>query len=391
MKRRIFTPKTANPFFVMTILSVLLTLPISAFAQAGDDVAQLRRIGRTFAAIAEKASPAVVVLKVEASVREERSEIRRPSRFSPDGDRIIPQRQLRVDQPTVWAGRLDKRRRSTGLGFIVSEDGYILTNHHVVDRATKVAAELTDGRQLKVKIIGADPTTDVAVLKIDADDLAALELGDSDSLQAGDWVVGIVNSMGMGRTFSAGLVTAKGRSGLGIATIEEFIQTDLNMHLGDGGGPLLDLEGKVVGINAAVVGRQGGPGISLAIPANMAKFAYEQIVETGAVERGFLGVAFTDLTPKMAEALGLETTTGAVVTEVIADSAAAKAGVEKHDVITELNDIPIEFGPQLLHIVASLRPGEEVEVVVIRNGKRRTLTVTLGKRPSPEELKTDED
>ena len=233
--------------------------------------------------------------------------------------------------------------------------------------------------------MGADPAIDVAVLKIDADDLTALELGDTDEVSVGDWVVGITNSMGMGRTFSAGMVTAKGRTRLGMAAIEDFVQTDVILHPGDGGGPLLDLDGKVVGISTAIIGREQGLAISLAIPVNMAKFAYEQIVETGKVERGFLGVAFQDITPKLVKTLGLGTTEGVLVTNVISDSAASKAGIVRHDVIAGLNGVSIESGSQLLHLVASLKPGEEVEVVVVRSGKQQTLAVTLGKRPTARE------
>ena len=257
----------------------------------------------------------------------------------------------------------------------------MLTNNHVVDGATKVKAELADGRGFDVRVVGADAATDIAVVKIEAHNLPALEMGDSNALKVGDWVVGIGNALGMGRTFSAGLVTAKGRSKLGIATLEDFMQTSINMHVGDGGGPLLDLEGKVVGINTAFVGRERGTGISLAIPVNMAKSAYHQVVTTGGVERGFLGVAFVDIDAKLAKDLRLKTAGGVLVNEVVSDSAASKAGIKKYDVVAEFNSVPIESGQQFLHLVASLRPGTEVEVVVLRDGVRQTLTVTLARRP----------
>ena len=387
----ILTPKKANSFLIVTIFSVLLIVPISVFAQDDNGVAILRQIGRTFAAIGEKASPAVVVLKVDGSAPQERSEIRGPLRFSPDGRGIIQLDQPRVNPPTVRAGRLGTRRRSMGLGFIVSADGHILTNHNVVARASKINAELADGRQFEARIVGTDRAIDIAVLKIDADDLPTLELGDVDALSVGDWVVGISNSMGMGRALSVGMVTAKGRSGLGMADIENFVQTDIILHTGDGGGPLLDLDGKVVGINTAIIGREQGLAISLAIPVNMVESAYKQIIETGTVERGFLGVAFTEIDTRLAKGLRLEGARGVIVNAVVADSAASKAGVERYDVIAEFNGVPIESGQQLLHLVASLRPGQQVELVVVRGGKRQTLTVTLGKRPSPEEIGADED
>jgi serine protease Do len=282
-------------------------------------------------------------------------------------------------------------RQSRGLGFIVSDDGYILTNHHVVRRAGKVSAKLADGRTFEAKIIGTDQDTDIAVIKIDADNLSVLNLGNSDALEVGDWVVGISNAMGLGRAFSAGLVTAKGRSDLGLAALEDFIQADINMHLGDGGGPLLDLDGNVVGINTAIVGIERGSGISLAIPVNMVKHVYRQLVETGSVERGFLGVLPQDVDAKMVEAHGLETAAGALVIKVVESSAADKAGVMKNDVIVQFNGEPLESAWQLLHRVAALRPGKEVKVVVLRDGKHQTLTVTLGKRPSRRDRTFDED
>ncbi len=383
------TPKRANSLFIVTALAAILTGPTSAPAQGDDGVAALRRAGRTFAAIAEKASPAVVVLKIEGPTPPESSEARRRRGWMPDGrGRIELDDGVELPEGITDTAVVRRRtrpaaaRRSRGLGFIVSKDGFVLTNHHIVDGATKVTAELADGRDFRVRIVGADPTIDVAVLKIDADKLPALKLGDADAPGIGDWVVGITNSMGMGRTFSAGMVTAKGRGNLGMAAIENYVQTDIILHPGDAGGPLLDLDGEVAGISTAIVGREQGLGISLAIPVNMVKSAYEQIIETGKVERGFLGVAFTDIDARSAKALRLETTSGVMVSGVAPDSAASRAGVEKYDVVAKFNTVPIESGPQFLHLVASLRPGKVVELVVIRDGEPLTLTVTLGERPS---------
>ncbi len=397
MDSQTVTPKRANSLFIVTALAGLLAGPTAALAQDNDGIAALRRAGRTFAAIAEKASPAVVVLRTDTHLPREQSDGRQSRRPGPQGNRQ-PLPHDRLGDPgiisTAVVMRRERpllRRQSQGLGFIVSGDGYILTNHHVVNGATKVTAALADGREFEAKVVGADQAADVAVVKIDADGLPALKLADSDSLQVGDWVVAIGNSMGLGRTLCAGLVTGKGRSGAGIAEIEDYIQTNLNMHLGDTGGPLLDLDGKVVAINAAIVGRERGVGISLAIPVRMAKLAYEQIVETGTVERGFLGVAFQDITPRKAHTLGLETATGVIVTGVVADSAAQEAGIKRNDVIEQCNGLPVEPGSRLLQLVASLRPGQKVELVVVRDGKRQTLTVTLDKRPSGRERAPDDD
>ena len=225
-------------------------------------------------------------------------------------------------------------------------------------------------------------------MKIDEKNLPALKLGDSDALEVGDWVVGISNTMGLGRAFTRGLVTAKGRS-LGMATLEDLVQTSINLQIGDGGGPLLDLDGNVVGINLAIMGERG-MGISFAIPAGMAKDIYEQLIKTGTVERGFLGIALKDVDTEMAEALDLETTEGVVVQNIIKDSAAENAGIKKYDVLVEFNGEPIELASRFIIRVAALKPGTKVELVILRDRQRQNLTVTLGKRPSRQERTPDD-
>jgi serine protease Do len=380
-------------------LLVLLIGPSLAFTQGDNGVATLRQIGRIFAGIAEKASPAVVTLTVEKSTRRKQPGAKPWWKIGP-GDNILVQPLESSDDFWLYPDPLNPRPRlriptphqqSQGLGFIVSEDGHILTNHHIVDGARKIKAKLADGRDLTARIIGLDPETDVAVIKIDADDLPVLELGDSNALKVGDWVVGIGNPLGLGRTFTAGLVTAKGRSGLGLATFEDFVQTSINLHLGDGGGPLLDLDGNVVGINTAIVGIGRGSGISLAIPVNIAKVVYKQLTESGTIERGFLGVLPQDIDVKMAEALGLETAEGVIISKVVKNSAADKAGIKNNDIIVEFNGKPLESARQLLHRVAALKPGKEVNVVVLRDGKREVLAVTLDQRPPIQDRISDDN
>ena len=372
-----------NFMLVMSVLA-LLTAPAAAHARDDNAIATLRQIGKTFAAIAEKASPAVVVLIVDKPA---------PSgRPIEEELRIFLQRDKLPAPPSEPVGgpRSSSRRRSLqmlrfdryaeGLGFIVSEDGHILTCNHIVNDARKVKAKLADGREFEAEVVGTDPETDIAVLKIDAKDLPVLKLGDSKSLQAGDWVVGIGNSMGLGRTFASGLVTATGKK-LGLAAIEDLVQTSIDLQRGDGGGPLLDLDGNVAGINVATIGDTSSTGISFAIPAGMAKEIYEQLIETGAVERGFLGIAFREVNAKIAEAFDLEKPQGVIVSDVVEDSAAEKAGLRKNDILVEFNGKAIEPGGLLIS-VAELRPGTEVEVVVLRDGQRESITVTLGRRPS---------
>ena len=386
--------------FVILMLSmlVLLTAPVSSFSQDDNAVATLRQIGKTFAAIAEKASPSVVVLTVDKpaprgqlGATEQRIIIDRDGLPAPASEPVGEPRPLRPDPPYSRPGsiRIQKPlQRTQGLGFIVSDDGHILT-WNVVDNAQKVEAMLADGRKFEAEIVGTDPDTNIAVLKIDADELPVLKLGDSETLEAGDWVVGISNAMGLGRTFAAGLVTAKNRSGLGLMALENLVQTNINLQIGDAGGPLLDLDGNVVGINFAIMGERSG-GISFAIPAGMAKDIYEQLIKTGTVERGFLGIALKDVDDKIAEALDLEKIEGVVITNIIKDSAAEMAGLKRYDVLVEFNGKPIESAGRLIIRVAALKPGTQVELVVLRDGQRQNLTVTLGKRTQMQERKPDD-
>ena len=392
--------KTRAGSCVILVLSmlVLLTAPASAFAQDDNTIATLRQIGKIFAGIAEKASPSVVVLTVDKPAprgqfgeEQRRIVIDRDGLPAPPSEPLGEPRPPRPDWPNERSGsiRTQKfRQQARGLGIIVSNDGHILTCNHLVKDARTINAELADGREFEAEIVGTDPDTDIAVVKIDEKNLPALKLGDSDALEVGDWVVGISNTMGLGRAFTRGLVTAKGRS-LGMATLEDLVQTSINLQIGDGGGPLLDLDGNVVGINFAIMGERG-MGISFAIPAGMAKDIYEQLIKTGTVERGFLGIALKDVDTEMAEALDLETTEGVVVQNIIKDSAAENAGIKKYDVLVEFNGEPIELASRFIIRVAALKPGTQVELVILRDRQRQNLTVTLGKRPSRQERTPDD-
>ncbi len=369
------TPVGSCVILLLSLL-VLLTVPASVFAQDDNTIALLRKIGRTFASVAEKASPSVVVLTVDKPVPR--------GQLGTERRRIVIERDSRPS--SIRTHKFGQKAK--GLGFVVSDDGHILTCNYIVDGAKKIDAELADGREFEAKIVGTDPDTDIAVVKIDAKDLPALKLGDSDALEVGDWVIGMGNTMGLGLAFTRGLVTAKGRS-LGMVSLEDLVQTSINLQVGDGGGPLLDLDGNVVGINFAFMGERS-MGTSFAIPANMAKDIYEQLIKTGSVKRGFLGIALKDVDTKMAEALDLEKTEGVVITDIIEDSAAEKAGMKRYDVLVEFNGKPIESASRFILRVAVRKPGTQVDLVVLREEQRRNLTVTLGKRPSVQELKSDD-
>ena len=378
--------KENNNYSRLLIISTLLLLfstPFSALAADPDSIAALRQMGKAFSSIAEKASPAVVGLKAEKIVSQD-SQTYQDSPFGDDfyeyffGPRSPRQRspQRRPQQPQTVLGS----------GFIISSDGYILTNNHMVEGSEKVTVELAGGKKFTAEITGTDPDSDIAVIKIDADNLPYLELADSDTLEVGEWVLAIGNPLGFSHTVTAGIVSAKGRS-VGLANIENFIQTDAAINRGNSGGPLLNLEGKVVGMNTAIYGATGNIGIGFAIPVNIAKHAYKQIREGGSVARGYLGIWLEDLA-EYATALDLDKDTkGALIKDVIEGSVADKAGLKRYDVVVEFDGQTVEKSNQFLNRVAMLSPDTKVEVVVLRDGKRKTFNIKLGKRPPEAEIR----
>ncbi|HUU17467.1 MAG TPA: Do family serine endopeptidase [Sedimentisphaerales bacterium] len=372
---------------ISTVFLLLFISPLAVFAQVPDSIATLRQMGKAFAYIAEKASPAVVSLKSERTVTREYPSMQDMPFGEPFSDPFEFFFRRRSPRQRPQQRQYQEPRTAQGSGFIISADGYILTNNHMVEGAEKVEVELTDGRQFTAKIIGTDSDSDVAVVKIDARDLAYLELADSDTLEVGEWVLAIGNPLGLSHTVTAGIVSAKGRSGFGLAELESFIQTDAAINFGNSGGPLINLDGKVVGINTAIAGSTGNIGIGFAIPINMAKHAYEQLVESGTVERGFLGVVVMDLTSETAPFFGLEKNAkGVLIPEVTEGSAADKAGIKHNDVVLELNGKPVESRDAFRNQIAMFKPDSQIQLVVWRDGKRKPLTVKLDKRPPTEEI-----
>ena len=368
---------------VSALCLLFLLAPLSASAEDQESISALRRMGKAFSSIAEKASPAVVSLSVEKRATRSFRQSPRGNPFgSPFEDDIYEFFRRRSPQQRSPEPRVQKAQ---GTGFIISSDGYIFTNNHMVGDAEKVTVELSDGRKFRAEIIGSDDQSDIAVIKIDAKNLPHLELADSDNLEVGEWVLAIGNPLGLSHTVTAGIVSAKGR-GIGLADVENFIQTDAAINFGNSGGPLLNLDGKVVGMNTAIVGATGNIGIGFAIPINMIKRAYEQLRAGGEIERGFLGVGMDELTPAMAASLGLKKgTRGVTVVSVVPDSAAEKAGLQLLDVVIELDGEPVEKQMDLLNRIAILEPGTKVDLVVLRNGKRKEFSIKLGKRLSLEE------
>ncbi|MBV9106926.1 MAG: DegQ family serine endoprotease [Verrucomicrobia bacterium] len=268
-----------------------------------------------------------------------------------------------------------------GSGVIVSADGYILTNNHVVNNANEIQVALNDGRQFTAKLIGSDPKTDVALIRIKADNLPALTLADSDKIEVGDVVLAIGNPFGIGQTVTKGIVSAKDRTTSGDLD-EDFIQTDAAINPGNSGGALVDTEGRLVGINSAILTRSGGnQGIGFAVPSNLCRWVMDSLVKNGRVERGLLGVVIQNLTSDLAAAFKLDRATGVLVGDVSPGGPADKSGLKSGDVITQFNGQPVENASQLKLRVAESVPGSKVQLGVSRNGENKTFEVTLGNLP----------
>jgi serine protease Do len=284
-------------------------------------------------------------------------------------------------QPGGGRGRQMMRQppqEGLGSGVIVSTDGYILTNNHVVHDADTIRVTLADGRELTAKVVGTDPQSDLAVVKIDAKDLPAITFADSDKIEVGDRVLAIGNPFGIGQTVTSGMVSALGRATLGL-DYEDFIQTDAAINPGNSGGALVDVQGRLVGVNTAILSRSGGfQGIGFAIPSDLARNVMEQLVQNGKVIRGFLGVSLQDMTPELANAFKLSERSGALVADVVPNSPAAKAGLKSGDIITKFADKPVTDSRHLKFTVANTAPGSDVSVQVRREGKTEDLKLKVG-------------
>ena len=269
-----------------------------------------------------------------------------------------------------------------GSGVIVSAEGYLLTNNHVIEGADDIEVQLTDGRSARAKLIGTDPESDLAVLKIELDRLPSIAFGDADQLQVGDVVLAIGNPFNVGQTVTSGIVSALGRNQLGISTFENFIQTDAAINPGNSGGALVDAAGNLVGINTAIYSRSGGNlGIGFAIPTTAARLVMDSLIRDGAVTRGWIGVEPRDLTPEMAQSLKLPVKSGVLITGVLSNGPASAGGVRPGDVVTRVADQPVENTAQLLSAVAGLKPNAQAVVGVQRGDRALDLTLTVAQRP----------
>ena len=279
------------------------------------------------------------------------------------------------------------KQSGLGSGFITSQDGYILTNNHVVANADKIKVTLQDKREFTAEVVGTDPKTDVAVIKIKAEKLPVAPFGDSDALEVGDWVVAIGTPFGLSQTVTAGIISAEGRSNIGINDYENFIQTDAAINPGNSGGPLVNINGEVIGINTAIFSRSGGyQGIGFAIPINMAKSVQESLITKGKVIRGWLGVMIQPVAPEIVKQFSLpEGTTGTLVGDVLKGGPAEDSGLRRGDVIVEFDGKPIDSPTTLRNIVADTEVGKNVDVMLFRDGKKQTLQVKIGEQPGEKE------
>jgi len=275
-----------------------------------------------------------------------------------------------------------RRTSSLGSGVIVSANGYILTNHHVVEAADEVEVALVDGRKTKASIIGSDPETDLAVLKVKLEDLPAITFGQSQQVKVGDVVLAVGNPFGVGQSVTMGIVGALSRSQVGINTFEDFIQTDAAINPGNSGGALTDTIGNLIGINTAIYSRTGGSlGIGFAIPIHTAKQIMEQIIQSGGVVRGWLGVSMQDMTEELAESFNLDHAVGTLIASVLREGPADKAGIKPGDILIAVNGKSVKNSAEMLNLVAALPPGETVTVTVIRNKQEKSIPVKVGVRP----------
>ncbi|WP_144391458.1 DegQ family serine endoprotease [Pleionea sediminis] len=312
----------------------------------------------SLAPMLEKANPAVVNIATSATIET-------PLTRDPFFGFLIP-------------GQRQRQANSLGSGVIIDADkGMILTNHHVIHGADEIQVTLEDGRELNAKVVGSDEETDVALLQVEANDLIAIPLGDSDALRVGDFVVAIGNPFSLGHSVTSGIVSAKGRSGLGIERFEDFIQTDAAINPGNSGGALVNLNGELIGINTAILGPKGNIGIGFAIPINLAKTITQHLVDYGEVRRGLIGIAVQELTPSLARALRVKDNIGVVVTEVSPDSSAAKAGIQTTDILLSVNGRKLKTPSDLLNQEGLLPAGSKITLEMIRDNKPLSIDLTL--------------
>jgi len=388
------TARNFNPFqhylFKTFLILFLGCFWVSIVTASENSIDNWRSLGSNFASIVKKVSPAVVFIRVEQNVENNSAfnDTTRPPNdpfnlYNDDFMRRFFGQQFQQRQ----APRQQQQIVGQGSGFIMSQDGYILTNNHVAGKADRITVKLQDGREFAAKLIGADDHSDVAVIKIKAQGLPSVRLGNSDDLEVGEWVLAIGNPFGLSHTVTAGIVSAKGRSSIGIADYEDFIQTDAAINPGNSGGPLINLNGEVVGINTAIFSKSGGyMGIGFTIPINMVKAIRDQLIADGKVTRGYLGVSIQNLTPELAKSFGLKNHDGILVADVMKKSPAEKGDMKQGDVILKLRGKAVQDTDKFRNQIALIVPGQTVSITILRQGIQKSLNVTIAKHPESDQV-----
>ncbi len=356
-----------NRILIIFLATCAVWMPIRVTADPAD-IATLRETGRAFTQLAREVTPSVVSIRVEQAVT------RNAPEWSPFDFFFGPQQR----GPQAPSQRF---RMSQGSGFIITENGYIFTNNHVVNDAENIVVTLKDGREFDAELVGTDPETEIALIKIDGTDLPVARLGDSDGIEVGEWAIAIGNPFGLQETVTVGIISATGRTQVGIADFENFIQTDAAINPGNSGGPLLNIDGEVIGINTAIFTRSGGyMGIGFAIPINMAVDVKEALIRDGRVQRSLIGIFLQELTAELAEGFGVEDSDGILIAQVSEDSAGEEAGLLEGDIILELNGEPSGTIPQFRSRVAAFAPGTEIILTILRDGSRLDIPVVTRAR-----------
>lgn len=340
-----------------------------------ESIELLSKAGQAMAEVVAATKPAVVNISTTRTIKA--PEIPSPFFDDPFFRRFFGDEFGHLRKPR------EHKQASLGSGVIVNREGYILTNNHVIKDADEIRVRLSDKREFTGKVIGTDPKTDLAVIKINSDHLPVIKWGDSDALRVGETVIAIGNPFGLTQTVTSGIVSATGRANVGIADYEDFIQTDAAINPGNSGGALINVKGELVGINTAIFSTSGGyQGIGFAIPSNMAKVVMENLIKRGKVIRGWLGVVIQPITPELAKQFGLKEEKGVLIGDVVEDGPAEKAGIQRGDVIIEYDGKEVSEPTALRNMVANTQPGKEVKVKIIREGKEKTLQVTIAELPA---------
>lgn len=363
---------------IAVVFSLMVSGYIPAVIAEESAIISLKQTGRAFASIAKEVSPAVVNIQSDQSAGTDNPD---DPNFNDSQDEVPPsvlEFFRNLDPNSTQPFRKQNVMRQ-GSGFIISKDGYIVTNNHLIQNATKITVKLLNNDEYTAKVIGTDPQSDIAVIKIDAKNLPIVRLGNSDQIEVGEWVVALGNPFGLSHSLSAGILSAKGRSSVGLADYENFLQTDAAINPGNSGGPLLDLEGNVIGINTAIFSRSGGHmGIGFAIPINMAKVIIDQLIKSGAVVRGYLGVKIQPITTDLAASFGLADKKGILIAQVEPGSPSDKAGLKQGDIIVSLDNLPVTTIGDFRNSIASTKPGDKRMLGVSRDKKLLQLPVAVG-------------